>query len=91
MHSNSFFSELIIYENQSFLSQQLRENDMAANVKQASERDNNNSESFISYQAKDPDLDANTILTKKKRKQKKKIIQKLIFQKAVDSDVSTIK
>ena len=70
--NKSFISELIINENQGFFSEQLRENDMAANIKQTSERDNNNSESFISDQAKDPDIDANTIQTKKKRKQKKK-------------------
>ena len=58
-----------------------------ANVKQTSERDNNKSESFISYQAKDPDIVATTKQTKKKRKKK---IQKLIFQKAINTHVSII-
>ena len=46
-NKDCFFSELIINENQSFVSEQLLEDDMAANVKQTSERDNNNSERFI--------------------------------------------
>ena len=40
---------------------------MIANIKEASQRDKNNSERFISDQSK-----AKTIQTKKKRKQKKK-------------------
>ena len=63
--SKSFFSELIINENHSFVSEQFRENDMSVNVKQTSGRDNN-SESFVSNQAKDPDIDVNAIQTKKK-------------------------
>ena len=45
--NNIFLSELIINEHQSFVSEQLREYAMTANVKQTSERDNNNSERFI--------------------------------------------
>ena len=51
--TNSFFTELIINKNQSFVSEQSREDDTAANVKEASERHNNKSEGFISYQSKD--------------------------------------
>ena len=67
--TNSFFSELIINEKQSF-SDQSRQENMVANVKQAT--DSNNSESFISYQSKDPDTEAKTIQTITTRKQKKK-------------------
>ena len=67
--SNSVFSELIINENQSLVSEKLREDDMAANVKK-SERDNSNNESFISDQAKDPDIVENTKQNKKNRKKK---------------------
>ena len=52
--------------------EQLREDDMVLNIKQASQRDNNNSEIFILDQSKDPDMEAKTIQTGKKRKQKKK-------------------
>ena len=45
---------------------------MATNVKQIGERDNSNSESFISDQVKNPDINVNTIQPKKKRKDKKK-------------------
>ena len=36
---NSFLLELILNENQSFVLEQLRENDMVANVKETSKRD----------------------------------------------------
>ena len=68
--TNSFFSELIINETQSFVSEHLREDDMPTTVKQV--RDSNNSERFILDQPKDPDIGANKIQTKKKRKQKEK-------------------
>ena len=74
------FSELIINENQSFASEQLRENDTMANVKQTSERDNSNSERLISYQGKDPDIDVHAvqgkIANKKKKNSKVDISQK---------------
>ena len=44
-----------------FVSEQLREDDMVANIKWASQRDNYNSERFISDQSEDPDLEAKTI------------------------------
>ena len=88
---NSFLLELILNENQSFVLEQLRENDMVANVKETSKRDYNNSESFISDQAKDPNIDMNAIkLRRKESKRNRKIIQKLIFQKAIYTDVSAI-
>ena len=60
--SNSFLSELIINENQSFISDQLRKGDMAAaGIRQKSEIHTNDNESFISDQYKDPDLEAYTI------------------------------
>ena len=76
-NENSFLSELTINENQSFVSEQLREDDTVANIRQARQRSNNNSESFISDQSKDPDIEAKTIQTKKKRKTKN---LKLIFR-----------
>ena len=81
--ANSFLSELIINENQRFVSDQLRKSDMvAANAKQISGKYNNNSESFISDQSTDPDIEGTTIQFKKKRKHKKrKIGQKLTFQR----------
>ena len=49
--SNIFLSEVIINENKSFVSNQLRKGDMAAaNVKQTSEINTNDYESFISAQ-----------------------------------------
>ena len=60
-----------------------------ADVKQISERNNNNSESFISDRSEYPDIEAKTTQTKKKRKEKKKN-QDLIFQKAMNADVSMI-
>ena len=50
----------------------MREDDTATNIKQANQGDNNNSESFISDQSEDPDIEAKTIQTKKKRRQMKK-------------------
>ena len=48
-------------------------------------------ESFISDQSKDPDIEVKTIQIKKKRKQnKKKIIQKLVFQRAINADLITV-
>ena len=70
--SKNFFSEPMINEIQSFVSEQLREKDTAENVTQTSNRDNNKSESFISDQAKDPDINANTMQMRNKRKHKKK-------------------
>ena len=66
--SNTLFSDMII--NQSFVQQQLREEEKTSNVKQTSDRDNNNSESCISDQSKDHETEAQSIQTKKKRKQK---------------------
>ena len=65
--TNISCSELIINENQGFVSEQLREDDMVANVKQTSKRDNYNSKSCISDQAEDSDID-----TEKKGKHNKK-------------------
>ena len=59
-NKNSFLSELIINENQRFVSEQLREDDTVTNIKQASQRENNSSESFISDQSKDPDMETKT-------------------------------
>ena len=53
-NENIFLSELIISENQNFVSQQLREGDTVTNIKQAGQRDNNSSEIFISDQSKKP-------------------------------------
>ena len=58
-NENNFLSELTINQNQSFVSEQLRKDDTVA--KQASQRDNDNSERFISDQSKDPDIEAKTI------------------------------
>ena len=70
---SSFLSELIINVNKSFVSYQLREDDMAAaNAMQTCETHTNENKGFISDQYKDPDLEAQTIQKKKKRKQKKK-------------------
>ena len=67
--SNSLISELIINENQSFVSYLLRKDDITvANSKQINKIYNKNSESFISYL----DIEVQTIQNKKKRKQKKK-------------------
>ena len=59
--------------------------------KQAEET--NNSESFISDQAKDPDIVVNTKkkLRRKESKRKRKIVLTLIFQETIEKDVSTIK
>ena len=70
--TNIFFSELIINENQSFVSEQSRGDDMVAYVKQTHERENNNSENVISDQSKDPDIEMKTRQTKKKTAKKKK-------------------
>ena len=71
-NENIFLSWLTVNDNQSFVLEQLREDDMVANIKQASHRDNNNNESFISDKSKDPFIELKTIQSKKKRKQKKK-------------------
>ena len=78
-NENSFLLELTINENQSFISDQLREDDMVANIKHVSQKDNINSERFISNQSKDPDMGAKTIQIKKKRKQKKKEFRSWYF------------
>ena len=71
--SNNFISELKINENQSFVSDQLRGNDMAAaDTKETREIHTNDNESFILDQYMYPDLEAQTIQKKKKRKQIKK-------------------
>ena len=81
-NENSFFSELTINENQSFVSEQLREDDMVANIKQTSQRDYNNSESFISDQSTDPDMEAQPYKLRRKE-YKRKRIQKLIFWRTI--------
>ena len=65
----SFFSELIINDNQSFLSEKYRGDDMGVNVEQANQKNNTNSESFISDQSKGAGTDAKA---KQRRRKKRK-------------------
>ena len=60
-NENNFLSQQTMNENQSFASEQLREDDMVTNTKQATQRDNKNSDRFISDQSKDPDMEVKTI------------------------------
>ena len=69
----NFLSEIIINENQSFVSDQLREdNTVAADAKQTSKIHTNDNESFVSDQCNVPHLEPQAIQKKKKRKQEKK-------------------
>ena len=71
-NENIFLSGLTIDENQSFVSEQLKEDYMMADIKHTSQKDNKNSKSCILDQSKDPDMEVKTIQAKKKRKQWKK-------------------
>ena len=68
------------------IKEQLREDNMLANIKQASQRDNNNAERFISDQYKDPDMEAKIIQTKKEKKAKEKKNSKVDISENNSSD-----
>ena len=71
--SQSLHANKIINNNQSFLSEQLTDDDMKMNVKQTKQINNNNdSESFLSDQSRDVDIEAKTKQTNNKTKQKKR-------------------
>ena len=81
-NEKSFLSDQINNQNQTFVSEQLREDDMVTNIKQASQTANTNSEILISDQSKYHEMEAKTI--KQRRKESKgKRIQKLIFQRTI--------
>ena len=72
--NQSLSSNLIFNENESFLPEQLTENDMKVNVNTKPDNsNNNNSESYLSDQSKDAEIKVKTKEeSKKKRRQKKR-------------------
>ena len=81
-NSKNCLSELIINENQSFVSDQLRKDNMApAEAKQTSRIHTNDNESFTLIDYKDPDLEVQTIQRRRKEsRRKRKISQELMIQ-----------
>ena len=61
-----------INNNESFFSEQIKEDDKETNVRQANQRNNNDNNSFISEQIREDDMKTNVSQMKKKQRQEKK-------------------